>query len=409
MEAEIITVGTELLMGQILNTNAQFLAQQLSSLGINHYIETVVGDNVERLQRVLEQAKERSHIVIITGGLGPTRDDVSKEIVSDFLGEDLVVDEEALQKISQDFAKRQLNMTHNNQKMAMTFAHGHSFKNDVGQAIGTAIEKEERLYILLPGPPQELQPMFNEEVHPFLIDHLQEDLYITSRYLNYYGIGESALATKLDTIIARQTNPTIALYVNQSVITVRLTAFGKSLANNIAALDQLANEINSLASEWYYGEGYNYTPVKALISYLKETNQKISLAESLTGGAAADKIVSVPGSSTVFRGGFVTYDALVKEKALGVRHETIAAHGTVSEECAQEMAECALEKCQADIALSFTGVAGPEKLEGQDVGTVFVGIARKGQKTKVLALKLNGSRSNIRSRAIDSAFLAVLR
>lgn len=194
MKAEIISVGTELLLGQITNTNAQFLAQQLSGMGINHYIQTTVGDNPERLKKVLAQREGRSDIYILTGGLGPTRDDLTKETVSDYLGESLEIDPTSLASIRKDFEDSGRIMPNNCKKMAATFKKGFLFKNTKGQAVGTGIEKNGQFYLLLPGPPQELKTMFLEEVKEFLLAHYSENIHIDSRYLNYFGIGESYLA-----------------------------------------------------------------------------------------------------------------------------------------------------------------------------------------------------------------------
>lgn len=409
MKAEIITVGTELLMGQILNTNAQFLAQQINGLGINHHIETVVGDNPDRLTKVLDQAKDRSEIIIITGGLGPTRDDLTKEILADYLSINLIGHEPTVLKIKDYFDNSDRQMSHNNKKMALTFEKGESFMNEVGQAVGTAIEKDGILYILLPGPPSELRPMFNNEVRPYLIEYIGENAYITSMFLNYYGIGESDLATHLDDVIKNQTNPTVAIYINEASVSIRLTTFGDDLSENKKRLEQTRDYINGFVGEWYYGEGYNYTLADALFDYLKENEETISFAESLTGGEAANQLVNVEGSSAVFRGSIVAYDAHAKENALGVKKETLDKYGTVSAECAREMAENAAEKFNTTIGVSFTGVAGPAPLEGHKAGTVFVGIARENEETQIVSLHLWGGRQGVRLRAINSAFVELIK
>lgn len=409
MKAEIITVGTELLMGQILNTNAQFLAQQINGLGINHYIETVVGDNPDRLAKVLDQAKDRSEIIIITGGLGPTRDDLTKETLADYLSINLVEHEPTVEKIKAYFKNSDRQMSHNNQKMALTFENGESFMNETGQAVGASIEKDGRLYIVLPGPPSELRPMFNNEVRPYLIEYIGENPYITSMFLNYYGVGESDLATRLDDVIETQTNPTVAIYINEASVSIRLTAFGDDLSENKKDLEQTRDNINEIVGEWYYGEGYDYTLANAVFDYLKKNEETVSFAESLTGGEAANQLVNVEGSSTVFRGSIVAYDALAKENALGVSKETVDKYGTVSAECAIEMAENAVEKFKTTIGVSFTGVAGPAPLEGHKAGTVFVGIAREGEETVTHELHLWGGRQGVRLKAINSAFVELIK
>lgn len=237
MDAEIICVGTELLMGQTLNTNAHYLAQKLNELGMNHYFQTVVGDNQKRLKQCLQLAEKRSDVIILTGGLGPTQDDQSKEIVAEYLEETLSIDLQAYADIKADLAKSHRSLNKNDKKMASYFKRGQSFKNSVGQVVGTAIKVKQTLYVLLPGPPREMQAMFKNEVHSFLKEYMDENIYITSRYLNYFGVGESQLAEKLDPLITNQNNPTLAIYTTGQAVMIRLTAYGTLLSGNHDVLD----------------------------------------------------------------------------------------------------------------------------------------------------------------------------
>lgn len=408
MKAEIISVGTELLLGQITNTNAQFLAQQLSGMGINHYIQTTVGDNPDRLKKALAQSEGRSDIYILTGGLGPTHDDLTKETVADYLGESLEIDSESLISIQKDFEDSGRLMPDNCKKMASYFKNGFLFKNTEGQAIGTAVEKKGQLYLLLPGPPQELQTMFLEEIKEFLLAHYSENIHIDSRYLNYFGIGESYLASLLDDYIVNQSNPTLALYPGGGTVTLRLTAYGENKQENEDLLNQWTDKILEKSQQWFYGEGYNYPPVQALVHYLLNNKQTISFAESFTGGDAANQVVESPGASEIFIGSIVAYDRDRKAQLLGVSEETLDQEGMVSEACAREMAEGALTRIDSDLAISFTGVAGPEEMEGHPPGTVYIGIASKDKETEALALKLHGNRKYIRKAAINHAFIYLL-
>lgn len=410
MKAEIVSVGTELLLGQIANTNAQFLAQQLSGMGINHYTQTTVGDNPERLKKVLAQREGQSDIYILTGGLGPTRDDLTKETVADYLDEKLEIDPASLASIEADFERSGRTMPDNCRKMAAYFSRGFLFRNSQGQALGTAVEKDGRFYLLLPGPPRELKTMFLEEVKEFLLDLYSEDVHIDSRYLNYFGIGESYLADLLDDYIVNQSNPTLALYPGGGTVTLRLTAYGESKHSNEELLNDLTHKILERSDRWFYGEGYDYTPAQAFVNYLLNSKETISFAESFTGGKVANMVVDNPGSSEIFLGSIVAYDRDRKSKLLGVSDHTLDVEGMVSEACAREMAQGAIRRMDSDLAISFTGVAGPAEMEGHPPGTVFIGLASKdGSMDEVLALELDGDRDYIRKASISHAFVHFLK
>ncbi|MDO4670226.1 MAG: competence/damage-inducible protein A [Aerococcus sp.] len=409
MKAEIIAVGTEMLMGQIVNTNAPYLADQLRQLGISHYYETVVGDNPNRLMAVTKIAESRSDLLIYTGGIGPTRDDLTKQTLSDYLDEPLIHDENTVAAIKQWLAERQRKVTANNLQQALTFQNGVSLKNPVGQAVGTAITKHGKTYIFMPGFPNEMRAMFTASVIPYLRRLSNDSTLITSSYLNYFGIGEAALADKIDDLIAKQTNPTLAIYASGRTVTVRVSASGKDETDNREKLKAMQRQLNERLGDYYYAEGLNIYPNTAVVEQLKASGKTISCCESLTGGLASDQLVSVPGASAIFRGGLVTYDAHAKIRVAGVSSDTIAEHGMVSVACAREMALGAKERLASDVAISFTGVAGPDQMEGQPVGSVFIGIAGLGTEPLILHEQFQGTRAFIRQRAVDRAFFELLK
>ncbi|MDO4680204.1 MAG: competence/damage-inducible protein A [Aerococcus sp.] len=408
MKAETIAVGTEMLMGQIVNTNAPYIAHYLNQLGIEHYWETVVGDNPTRLVEATQLAEQRSDIIIYTGGIGPTRDDLTKQTVSEYLHEPLIHDEATLISIKNWLKKRELAVTENNLEQALTFEHGTPLPNPVGMAVGTALTKQGVTYIFLPGFPGEMRAMFETAVDPYLRQLIGDQSIITSRYLNYFGIGEAQLASDIDDLIESQTNPTLAIYASGRTVTVRTTARSQSEETNNQALSAMANQINQRLGAYYYGEGLNVYPSEALVNRLKQLEQTVTVCESLTGGLASHEIVSVAGASNVFHGGLVTYDAPAKIKLAHVDQQTITKHGMVSVECAREMALGAKEQLQTNYAISFTGVAGPDQMEEQPVGSVYIGIAGVKEEPIVKHFQWNGSRTFIRQRAVDQGFILLL-
>jgi nicotinamide-nucleotide amidase len=408
MNAEIIAVGSELLLGQIVNTNARFLSQKLAEIGINVFYHTAVGDNPSRLLSAVEIAKERADILIFTGGLGPTKDDLTKETVAHLLGCRLVYSDYALKGIQAHFNKVNRIMTENNKKQATVFDGSSVFLNRHGMAPGFAYENSGKTYIFLPGPPSEMEPMVVENVVPFLVNLLTVEGKIVSRVLRFFGIGEAELETRILDLLEEQTNPTIAPLANDGEVTLRLTAFG--LEDNIihSLLDSAEKQIQERVGEYFYG--YNQTTLlKKFFQTLKEKNLTISAAESLTGGLFQQELTSLPGASTVFKGGLVTYSNEVKISILGVKEETIKQHGVVSLACAAEMADCIREKFNTDIGISFTGVAGPTELEGKPVGLVYIGISMVGKETIVKKLQLGNIRGSNRIRTIKNAYHILLQ
>ncbi|MDR6124144.1 nicotinamide-nucleotide amidase [Bacillus sp. SLBN-46] len=408
LNAEIIAVGSELLLGQIVNTNARFISQQLAGQGINVFYHTVVGDNPDRLKSAIEIAENRSKIIIFTGGLGPTKDDLTKETIARHLGKQLVMDEAALESIELFFKRTNRVMTENNRKQALVLDGSQVLPNDHGMAPGMVVSGENHTYMLLPGPPKEMEPMFIHYGAKALSSKAQSNEKIVSRVLRFFGIGEAALETEIMDLIDAQSNPTIAPLAGDGEVTLRLTA--KHTDENIALtmLDDVEAKISQRVGEFLYG--YDHTSILAeLTKMLKDRKLTITAAESLTGGMFQQELTSISGASTVFNGGVVCYSNEVKHQVLQVKRETLDMHGAVSEQCAHELAENAARIFDTDIGLSFTGVAGPSEVEGKPVGTVYIGMAMKGMPTRVEKLTLGGTREAIRNRAVKYGSYFILR
>lgn len=375
MKAEIIAVGTEILLGQITNTNATFLSEQLASLGIDVYFHAVVGDNQQRLEAMLSIADTRSDIIVLCGGLGPTEDDLTKEAVANHVGEKLVEDAPAMEQVLQYHVVSQRPMAENNRKQGMIIEHGIPMPNPAGLAVGCFYQSADKTYILLPGPPAELKAMFLQETAPLLQSHFPVSEMLTSRVMRFIGIGESQLVTDIADILSEQTNPTVAPYAKTSEVTLRLTAKSENGTTAAVLLDEVEERIMRRVGQYFYGYGEENTIENEVVSLLKAHQRSVTCAESLTAGLCQSTLAKVPGVSNVFKGGFVTYSAETKQQFLGIPAELIAEYGTVSPECAEAMAVYARNKLKTDYALAFTGVAGPDELEGQPAGTVWIGIA----------------------------------
>ncbi|MBU9722675.1 MULTISPECIES: competence/damage-inducible protein A [Bacillaceae] len=397
MNAEIIAVGSELLLGQIVNSNAQYLSEQMTILGINVYHHTVVGDNPKRLGEVLHVAKKRSNVIIMTGGLGPTKDDLTKETTAAFTGKKLVYDQDTMDRIEGFFQARNRVMTENNRKQALILENSHVFPNDHGLACGMGLKDDDRLFIMLPGPPKELNPMFEKYVIPYLRKQMQHAISIQSRVLRFFDIGESQLVEIIDDLLESQSNPTIAPLASDGEVTLRLTIRGLDETENENELNKLQDEIVSRLDKYFYGTG-EVTLVEKLVDELKAKNTTISSAESLTGGLFASELTKQPGVSSIFPGSIICYSNEVKKSQLQVSEEALI-HGTVSHECAKEMARNVRQIMGSDIGISFTGVAGPDQLEGKEPGLLYIGISTEDE-TKSYELKLAGSRQNIRDRSV---------
>ena len=413
MKAEIIAVGTEILTGQILNTNAQFLSEKLAEIGVDVYIQTAVGDNEARLLSVLEIARERSELVILTGGLGPTEDDLTKQTVAKFLGKNLVFDAQAQTKLDDFFAQRpDYARTPNNERQAQIIQGATPLANETGLAVGGMIEVEGVTYVVLPGPPSELKPMVLNELLPRLMTGAK--LY--SRVLRFFGIGESQLVTILADLIEQQTDPTLAPYAKTGEVTLRLSTKAKSKEEADLALNTLEEQILSRDTfegtslrELCYGYGDETSLASLVVEELKKRQISITAAESLTAGLFQASKADFSGVSAIFKGGFVTYSLEEKAKMLDIPQAELEIHGVVSTYTAEKMAEQAREKTASDIGISLTGVAGPESLEGHPAGTVFIGLSQESG-TEVIRVNIGGrSRTDVRKIAVMHAFNLVLK
>lgn len=399
MNAEIIAVGSELLLGQIANTNAQFLSKSLAELGVNVYHHTVVGDNPKRLKNVLHIAEKRSNLLIFTGGLGPTKDDLTKEIIAEHLGETLTLHEAAFASIQAYFAKTKREMTPNNKKQALVITGSEVLPNQYGMAPGMYLQKEGCVYILLPGPPREMEPMFVHHAMPLIEAQLGAKEKIESRILRFFDIGESKLETVLEDLIDKQTNPTLAPLAGDGDVTIRITAKSRQQKDAQTLIDQMEEQIFQRVGNYFYGYGQT-TLMDELVKLLEAKRYTIACAESLTGGMFQSELASVAGVSARFLGGVVCYSNAAKITQLNIKEETINAYGAVSEQCALEMAANVKMQLNADIGISFTGVAGPDSLEGHSPGTIWIGIAVKERPPKAFLLHLAGSRNGNRKRTV---------
>ncbi|WP_273834868.1 competence/damage-inducible protein A [Guptibacillus sedimenti] len=406
MNAEIIGIGSELLLGQIANTNAQFISQRLADLGINVFYHTVVGDNNERLKQAIEVAQTRSDLLVFTGGLGPTKDDLTKETIAETLNKQLVYNEEAMKTIQAYYDKTGAPMSENNRKQALVLEGAAVLRNDNGMAPGMALTENNHTYMLFPGPPKELYPMFTNYAEPYLLGQLKQGDTIVSRVLRFFGIGESRLETELEDLIDQQTNPTIAPLAGEWEVTLRLTAKADSKEEANKLIDETEKKIHARVGTFLYGYGETSLP-KEVFSMLKDRNWSISTAESLTGGMFSQELTDLPGISSLFYGGVVCYSNEVKRE-IGVSKETLEAYGAVSEECAIELARSVKAKYKTDVGISFTGVAGPDPSEGKDAGTVYIGVAAPSGE-KVVALNLAGNRNAIRKRTVKHGFNTLLK
>ena len=407
MKAEIIAVGTEILTGQIVNTNAQFLSEKLASLGIDVYFQTAVGDNENRLLSVLEIAKERSDLVILTGGLGPTEDDLTKQTLAKFLGKNLVFNPQAQEKLDVFFAQRpDYARTPNNERQAQIVEGATPLPNETGLAVGGVSEVDGVTYVVLPGPPSELKPMVLNQLLPKLMTGAK--LY--SRVLRFFGIGESQLVTILADLIDHQTDPTLAPYAKTGEVTLRLSTKAVSQEKADKVLDILENQILDRQTfeglslrDICYGYGEETSLASVVVEELEKRQKSITAAESLTAGLFQATLADFSGVSAIFNGGFVTYSLEEKSKMLDISEQELKRHGVVSEFTAKKMAEQARLKTQSDYGVSLTGVAGPDGLEGHPAGTVFIGLAHaKG--TEVIKANIAGrSRADVRQIAVMHA------
>jgi len=394
--AEIIAVGTELLLGQITNTNAQFLSQKLSEVGVFCYFQTVVGDNPDRLKQALEIASARADVVITTGGLGPTADDLTKEIIAEFCGLDCVLDEQSLRLIEERFKRMNRCMAENNRKQAEMPQGSIILKNNHGTAPGSIVEHNDKIYIMLPGPPYEMKGMFNDHVFDYLAKKTDEIIF--SKTLRVFGMGESDLEMKLGNIMQSE-NPTIAMYAKTGEVTLRLTTMAKTSDEAEKLIESLKIKVNEILGDMVYAEGEENSLQQTVVDLLKQHNLKVSFAESCTGGLISSKVTSISGASEVFDCGVVTYSNEQKTNLLGLSSEMLEKFGAVSREVAIAMAIGVRKLANSDIGVGVTGIAGPGGgTQEKPVGLVYIGICGMNSETDVMELNLTGGREIIRER-----------
>ncbi len=371
MKVAIIAVGTELLFGQTVNTNAVYLSREMNLMGFDVMYHHTVGDNPARLVEMLDVAYKDCDMVITTGGLGPTQDDLTKEILNDYFGDDLVLHEPSMESMKERFAKLGRKMTDNNIKQAYMPSHSHVFKNDQGTAPGCALEKDGKYAICLPGPPREMTAMFETYVRPYLDG--KTDGSMCYRLIRTFGIGESDLETRLMDIIDGQTDPTLATYAKEGECYLRIASKRADAAEAESAVEGMLADVKDRIGEFIY-DCDNRDLWDVVGEKLMAKDITISSAESCTGGMFAEKLTSVPGISAVFGRSFVTYSNEAKEEILGVKKETLKEHGAVSEETAMEMAKGLREVSGSRICVSVTGVAGPDGgTPEKPVGLVYIG------------------------------------
>lgn len=412
MKAEIIAVGTELLLGQILNSNAQYLSQELAALGIDVYFQTVVGDNMSRLAHAVETAADRADILIFTGGIGPTQDDLTKEALAGVLGRSLYEDAEAMENVDRFFQGRGVPMTENNRRQALAIEGGTPLPNETGLAVGNAIEQDGKFYIVLPGPPKEMKPMFERQAKPWILERaLSGEQPIYSKMLKFAGIGESALETKLLDLIQAQSDPTVAPYAKEGEVTIRVSTKAPDERAAMLKLDTVEREIASRLPEYLYAN-VDVPIEQVILDTMKERGLSLSAAESCTGGLLMEMFTALPGSSAVFQGGIVCYSNALKEKLLNVPHELLEgenAPGAVSAETAKVLAEQVRLTAGTDFGLSITGVAGPGQSERKPAGLVYIAIAREDADTAVFELNIKGNRDTVRVRSAKTLLYRLWR
>lgn len=372
MKSAILSVGTELLFGQITNTNSVYISQQLNLLGIDVMYHYTVGDNPARLAEMIKQAFNDCDLIITTGGLGPTQDDLTKEIAAEVLHDELILHEESLAEIESYFKRINREMTENNKKQAYLPSRAKIFRNDAGTAPAFALEENGKIIICLPGPPREMKRLFNLQVQPYLEEKSQSVIYY--QMLRTFGIGESSLETELQDLIDAQTDPTLATYAKEGEASLRIASKGKTVEEAKAAVDEMIEKVKTRVGAFVYS--YEDEELVEVVAK-KLTAQKVSLssAESCTGGLFAQTITGISGISSVFDRGYVTYSNEAKMEELGVNAETLKQYGAVSEQTAGEMVEGVKKKTKSRLCISITGIAGPDGgSEEKPVGLIYIGV-----------------------------------
>lgn len=407
MTVELISVGTEILLGNIVNTNAAYLAEKCALLGLSCYYQSVVGDNEERLRTTVETALSRSDILILSGGLGPTKDDLTKEVTAEVFGKKLYEDTHTKERIEGFFRNMgSSQITDNNWKQAMVPEGAIVVDNHNGTAPGLILEGENKTAILLPGPPNELIPMFEEAIAPYLNRLQPEGIY--SKMVKLCGIGESKAETMISDLMEEQSNPTLAPYAKTGEVHLRVTAKAESEEEADRLMEPMLKELHSRFGDMIFTEKEEVTLEEAVAGLLIKKGFTVTTAESCTGGKLAGRIMNVSGVSEAYKEGYITYSNEAKMKLLGVKKETLDSYGAVSRQTAGEMAVGAAAAAGADAALSVTGIAGPEGgTKEKPVGLVYIGCFVRGR-VRVEEFHFNGNREKNRDYAVVRA-LTLLR
>ncbi len=409
MVAEILCVGTELLLGDIVNTNAAYLAKELAALGIDLYTQSVVGDNPARLKESLNIAFSRADLVLMTGGLGPTYDDLTKETVAQYFGRKMHRDQRCYERLMEYFGKAGRTPTPNNLKQADMPEGAVIFDNDNGTAPGLAVEGEGKIAVLMPGPPYEMTAMFEARVRPYLQKFSEKVL--VSRTIRIIGMGESEVEYKLRDFMLSHLNPTVAPYAKQSEVQLRVTASAKTKEEADALIEPVVAEIQEILGDVIYGVDVENLE-QAVVRELKRKGLKIATAESCTGGLVSQRITQIPGASEVFECGICSYANRIKQELLGVSEQTLNEQGAVSEQTARQMAEGIRRLSGADIGISVTGIAGPGGgTADKPVGLVYLAVSSENYSKTVRYLsgsKKPGNREHIRYIASQQALKLAL-
>lgn len=402
MAVELIFVGTELLLGNILNTNAKYLSERCALSGLSVYYQSVVGDNEERLAETIRTGLNRSDILILSGGLGPTEDDLTKETAAKVLGLPMVEDPHTKELLKQYFAKlKQKNVTESNWKQALVPEGAVVLDNDNGTAPGLILEKDGKTIVLLPGPPAELIPLFEKKVEPYLCSKQPET--IRSTMVKICGVGESKVEEMIKDMIAGQDNPTIAPYAKTGEVHLRVTARAQSEDEAKKLMKPVVKELKSRFGNHIYTTKEQDTLEQVVVDMLKKYELTLTTAESCTGGLLAARLINIPGVSEVFKSGFITYSNKAKRKLLGVNKNTLKKYGAVSEETAHEMAKGCVFETDSLAALAITGIAGPDGgTDDKPVGLVYISCYLNDQ-VVVKECRFKGDRNKIREQAVVRA------
>ena len=404
MTAEIITVGTEILLGNIINTNAAYLARECAKLGLSDYYQVTVGDNAERLAEVIRTALLRADIIILCGGLGPTEDDLTKETVAEVCGKQLYLDENSKNRIEEYFKKKGREVTPNNIKQAMIPEGAIILENNNGTAPGVIVPFENKHIVLLPGPPIELVPMFEESVIPYITKLMPG--VIESQTVKICSVGESAVETQIKDLIDSQTNPTIATYAKTGEVHVRVTAHADTEQEAQKLIKPVVNELKLRFGNNIYTTDEKVSLEQAVVSLLEASELKVSTVESCTGGMVAARLINVAGVSDIFKCGFVTYSNKAKRKLAGVKKSTLEKYTAVSEQTAKEMVSGPELGPKADVIVGITGYAGPTDTPEEPKGLVYIACNVCGS-IKVREYHFSGSRQKIRESATTEALVLV--